>query len=323
MSITLADRTSAFGVHKDGEVFASAAEMLESAGLAGWHVEKRLLHADVGDGKMREVPSKWATVRMDTGQPLGVVGGGYTIIQAEDAFAFGDLLLDSPERNWTRAGDFKGGEIVFGALRLGDLAFGVPSDKRGMEPYLLIVNSYGGSTNYEAVVTWVRVACWNTFQMARRGFHSRWRLRHTGDLHGKVQAAREALGLTFQHIDEEVKPLVRVLAKTKLVDDQIKEIFEKAVWPISEADEEKGVRFNAPSQLAFATYKNSDTLDGIRGTAWGAYQAVVEFLDHSGVEFTRRVARHTPEQQRSYVLMFGTGAEKKQLALDALVAAAR
>lgn len=317
MTITMADRTSAFGIHNDGDTFATAAEMLDAAGLAGWNVEKRLVYADSGPHGHVEVGNRWATVRMDTGQPLGVVRGAYTIIQAEDAFAFGDLLLDAPGRHWTRAGQFKGGEIIFGALSLDDMGFDLPNDKDGIKPYLLIVNSFGGSTNYEAVVTWIRVACWNTFEMARHGFHSRWRLRHTGDLAGKVAAAREALGFTFQHIEDEVKPLVARMAKTKLVDAQIQDILESKVWPISDTTLAKGVPDDHPSREAFAVYQSSETLEGIRGTAWGAYQAVTEYLDHKEGEYTRRVQRHTPEQQRQYVLLFGTGSEKKAAALNA------
>jgi phage/plasmid-like protein (TIGR03299 family) len=318
--ITLADRRSAWGSTREPESYASAAEMLEAAGLNGWNVQKRLVYADSGPHGMLGVPNRWATVRMDTGRPLGVVRGAYTIIQNEDAFAFGDMVLDQPGRNWERAGDFKGGEVVFGALRLGDLAFAMPADPDGQVPYLLIVNSHGGSTNYEALITWVRVRCWNTFQMARHGYHSRFRLRHTGDLHGKVQAAREALGITFKHIEEEVKPLAHAMANAKIVDAQVREIFESTIWPITENAQQDGPKSSHPSQQAFAVYMNSETLEGVRGTAWGAFQAVTEYLDHQEGQFARRVERHTPEQQRSYVLMFGTGADKKQQALDALAA---
>ena len=317
MTITLANRTSAFGTERDGETFNTAEEMLAAAGMLGWNVEKRLALADLGGGKTAEIPNRWATVRMDTGQPLGVVRGAYAIIQPEEAFAFGDLVLDQPGRNWMQAGDFKGGEVIFGALRLGDLAFSLPNDPGGLEPYLLIVNSFGGSTNYEAIITWIRVACWNTFQAARHSFHSRFRLRHTGNLQGKVLAAREALGVTFQHVEQEAKPLFTAMAKAKIVDEQVREIFRETVWPITDTQREKGLKGDEDAELGFAHYLTSDTLEGIRGTAWGAYQSVTEFLDHREGEYKRRVQRHTAEQQRQYVLMFGTGAEKKDRALEA------
>lgn len=319
--ITLADRRPAFHTGVEAQQFATAAEMLAASGLAGWNVQKVPALAKTPDGHVKPVPHRWVTVRTDTNAPLGVVGDGYQVIQNETSFAFGDMLLDKPGRWWSRAGFFKYGGIVFGALELGDLSFELPKDDGGLTPYLLIVNSHEGSTAYEAIITWIRPRCINTFTFARKHFHAKWRLRHVGDLNGKVVAAREALNLTFRHV-EEVKPLATALVRAKVVDQQVRDILESTVFPITDKDRENGIPVMHPSQQAFSLYHTSPTLDGVRGTAWGAFQAVTEYVDHF-TDFRTRVDRHTPDQQRAYVLTFGSGAEKKARALEAFAALVR
>lgn len=321
-SITLADRRAPWDVANwsDGqrplvtpEGFATASEMLGSAGLAGWDVQKKQLYV----GRKGPVAAgAYATVTAD-GRVLGVVGNAYKVLQMEEAFAFGDALVDSGDAKWERAGQFKGGRIVFGAMELCHLGISVPGDDSEIKPYLLLVNSFDGSHPFQGVLAFIRPVCINTFEAARgTDTPYRFSIRHSSLLNGKIQSARDALGIAFNHTAE-VKELVSSLALKKIVDDQVLDIFRKYVWPVDAESMAPGNLDKHSSTLAYENYLTSPTIDGIRGTAWGAFNAVTEYVDHV-VEYKSKV--YEDSGLRGDTLMFGVGQQRKDRAMAALLA---
>ena len=89
--------------HRYGRVLQVAPrtieEAMEESGL-GWEVEMRPLY--LGDGS--QVKGHKATVRMDTMEPLGVVGSRYQPLQNEDAFSVLQPLIDQGVATWETAG---------------------------------------------------------------------------------------------------------------------------------------------------------------------------------------------------------------------------
>src|SRR5260370_32626152 len=71
----------------DGQA-TRAADLLDAAGL-NFQVEKRPVF--LADG--RAIPEKFATVRSDNGDALGIVGKRYTIVQNASASAFFDVAV--------------------------------------------------------------------------------------------------------------------------------------------------------------------------------------------------------------------------------------
>lgn len=317
MSIITSERTAPWGTAAgDPTTFATRHEMLEAAGMANWNVQKHPLVTIDGI----EVPRFWATVRSDNNQVLGVVGDVWQPVQIEEAFAFGDNIVDSGDANWSRAGMFRSGQVVFGCLEVGHLEIEVPGDDGGsLKAYLLILTSFDGSTPTEIVVAYIRPICWNTFQMARGGTH-KFTARHTSSLEGRIVQARESLGVVFRNA-ELVKDMTARLATTKVVDQQVQDIFRR-VWPIDEEAASDRRLVTAPSTQAYLNYLHSDTLDGIRGTAWGAFNAATEYLDHM-VEYRAKTSVAPPDQIRGRNLMFGTASRKKDAVLRELLALSR
>lgn len=302
----------------DVSELATASEILEIAGLAGWDVKKVPMYAG---RKGQVVPGRVATVRSDTGQPFGPVSPNYRILQNEEAFAFADAIVDSGEAKWERAGYLKEGAIVFGCMELTHLEVTVPGDDNGggLQPYLFIVNGHHGTMAYEGKIAYIRPRCINTFNMARATRTHEFRIRHTGSLDGRLQMAREALGIAFKNV-EAVTELVNRLALTRVTDEQVQEIFRTAVWPLSEAAGEIRSE-NHASTKAFENYLTSETVDGIRGTAWGALSAVTEFIDHE-TEYKGR-GQTKPEDVKAMSILWGRGAEKEEAAIRALTKLAK
>lgn len=304
------DTTSSVDVSE----LATKDEILEIAGLAGWNVKTSPMYAG---RKGQIVPGRVVTVRGDTGQPFAPVSPSYKILQNEDAFAFADALVDSGEAKWERAGSLREGAVVFGVMELHHLEVtikGVDFDDV-LKPYMLVSTTHDGTGPYQGGIAYTRPRCTNTYNMARAEAKThRFTIRHTASLDGRLQMAREALGLAFKNV-EAVTALVQRLALARVTDEQVQEIFRTAVWPLSEDAGEVRAE-NHASTKAFENYLTSETVDGIRGTAWGALSAVTEFIDHE-TEYKGRGSTDA-ESVRAMSILWGRGADKEDAALKAL-----
>lgn len=265
------------GTVLDNEV--STSEMLSVAHLAGWNV--RLEDVDLPG---RSHKNYFATVRtnpFDGGDDvLGVVGERYQVLQNEDLFSFGDAILDGAR--WETAGAIKNGTVVFGSLALDRE---VVLDPKGatdkVNTYLLVHTSHDGSLAIQASVTPVRVVCQNTLNMAvgsngKRAKQS-FRIRHTQTVQGKVQAAREALGLANTYLDAfEIE--AKALFEKEITTERFFDII-KAAYPEPEVDSKGSVtKWTNKVDTLFDIY-NGPTCANVKGSAWGAYNALTERID--------------------------------------------
>lgn len=289
-------------------------DILEAAGAA-WNVELKEIY--VGR-KGKKIPRQWAVVRDDTDDPLGIVGPGYKPVQNSTLAEVGDAITDSGEAKYEGAVVFRGGTRVSLSMEVDHLGIKVAGQKLEEEirTYLLMTNSHDGSMALGAFITPIRVRCWNTNNMAMRKARAQFRLRHTARIEGRILQAREALGITFQYLAE-FKESAEFLAAKSVTDDQVAELFRTAVWPIPEDFSEARLE-NHHSMKALDVYYSSPTLEGIRGTAWGALQAVTEYVDW-GVEYKPRGEGLAAEDLRAERILWGSALEKKEAALKALL----
>jgi phage/plasmid-like protein (TIGR03299 family) len=275
--------------HGLGTVFqeeVSTSEMLELANLQDWNV--RLEEVVTPDGFASDKVYNYVarTNPFDKKQTdiLGVVGERYRILQNEELFDFGDALLDGGGR-WETAGSIKGGRQVFGSLALERETVLDPSgveDK--INSYLLVNTSHDGSIAIQASVTPVRVVCANTLNLAlgsgvgrNRTVKQSYKIRHTQTASGKIQAAREALGLANAYMDE-FDLVAKAMIETQITQDKFMEIVLKA-YPRPEEDKKGAVsKWNTKVELIEDIYTGQFN-HTIAGTAWGALNAMTERLD--------------------------------------------
>ena len=274
----------------------TAEEAMTLGHLGGWEVRKLpLTTAEVTDGGVTpiEVPG-FAPVRTNpfTGHPeaLGVVGGGYTPLQNEDHAEFLNLLADESGAIFDTAGSLRGGRQVFITMQLPDSLTVGGTDRIDLN--IAALNSHDGTSAFRILVTPVRVVCANTQSAALSNCESSFSIRHTRNAKAAVQAAREALGLTFTYVDAfqvEAERLIQQAMTDATFDALIDATFGKA-----EANATKRVpRDRAPPTLPPAlVWPTPPTQAGIRDTAWAGYQAVTE----RGGE--RRPSRHHRSPRR-------------------------
>jgi phage/plasmid-like protein (TIGR03299 family) len=274
--------------HGLGTVFSeevTTAEMLKLAHLDNWNV--RLEDVAIPEGFASDRSFSFVTrtnpFNPEQNDVLGVVGERYVPLQNEDLFDFGDLMLDGGGR-WETAGSIKGGRQVFGSLALERETILDPngvSDK--VNTYLLINTSHDGSVAIQASITPVRVVCANTLNLAlsslkgNKGVKQSFKIRHTATASGKVQQAREALGLANAYMDK-FDELAQQMIQTEITKAKFDEIVALA-YPAPEKDSKGSFKkHNDKIDLINAIYVGQYN-NTISGTAWGAFNALTERLD--------------------------------------------
>lgn len=181
---------------------------LEVAHLADWNVRALPFTALLGDDPdpsiplrehimvpapdhqviVRDNPSTGAT------ESLGVVGDKYNAVQNEEAFAVAPFLEDLGATVET-AGAIREGRQVFLSMALnGGFVLDPEGSADRVQGYLLLRTSHDGSLAVEAVSTWVRVVCANTFDVALGKDAKRaYKVRHTATAQDRLAQAQAIL----------------------------------------------------------------------------------------------------------------------------------
>jgi len=272
--------------HKLGTVFDKDAHlttsgMLETAHLNNWDVRLEDItipegyrSKDLGSLVLRTNPFDGGT------DVLATVGNRYKVVQNEDLFNFADGILDGGAE-WESAGSIKDGRVVFGSLTVPREFILDPEGANDKTvTYLLVHTSHDGSTAVQANITPVRVVCQNTLNMALANSKQSFKIRHTATVNGKIDEARRVLGLTFAHMDT-FESMAQELFATQITDNQFTALIN-SLYPEPEDGSAKvaGTRHTEKVDLLQHLYLNGETNANIKGTAWGALNALTERLDY-------------------------------------------
>lgn len=306
----------------------------------GYGVSKLpLYYFDKSDTK-RQSPSAWSIVRDDTGEELGSVGKQYKIIQNEAAFKFLDSVIGEFGARFESAGALYNGSSVFGLVHLPKQSFAVNGSQDEQKAYAMFMNVHDGSGAAWCFPTSVRAVCANTVNVAMREKKKGLSIRHTGDIKEKVKAAREALGYAVHGI-EEYKEQAETLYRKPLNDVKfyVNDVLD-AVLDITQAEMQKGsgllasmiakdeaTRLLAQKSIDKKIERREEILEdilnryegercaNIRGTAFGAWNAITEHVDHGKVG--RQAQDVTTRQSRRFEsVLLGEAAEMKQTAFE-------
>ncbi|ASU81490.1 DUF945 domain-containing protein [Nocardiopsis gilva YIM 90087] len=263
----------------------TAEQAMTVARLGNWDVRKAPLATSVPTGPLSyatlDVPDTYATVRThpETGRPdvLGVVGTAYTPVQNEELAGFLNALVDASGAHFETAGSLRDGREVFVTLKLPQTMTIAGTDE--IDLYIAGMNSHDGTTPMRLVVTPIRVVCSNTQAAALRNNRSSFTIRHTSGATGRIEEARQSLGLTWKYL-ESFQAEAEKMIDQDLADGQFMDIV-RDLWP-RETDETSRTcahRDRREAELR-ALFSHADTNAAIRGTRWAGYQAITEYLDH-------------------------------------------
>lgn len=278
-----------------GDENLNSEEALRLSGL-DWQVSKQPLIADIEDGPLVDVPNHFANVRSTDDRVLGVVGNQYQPLQNADAFAFGDALVAEGDLKWHTAGSLRCGQRVWMLGKYGNTEV-VPGDV--VDNYLLIYNTHDGSGAFRCLFTDVRVVCANTAALAlSNGKGQGVSLRHTKTLMDRTRQAADILGLALRAKAKSLD-FYQALAERKLLAKDWEALLD-AVVPLPE--DKRTTRAENQREVLTGLFEGGIGMDipGVRGTGWGAFNAVTEYTN-----FHRQT--RGGQERRFESALFGSG----------------
>ncbi len=244
---------------------------LELAGL-DWKVVQEPIYTENNE----LIEGYKANVRDVDRKTLGVVTDRYKIIQNEEAFAFTDELLGEGVRYET-SGSLQGGKKVWILARMPQEY--IISGER-ISPYLLFSNTHDGSGAIKVALTPIRVVCNNTLNLALSTAKRSWSMIHTGDVHGKINEARDTLFMAEKYMDSLGKEFENLRMK-KLTDSQVMEYIE-ILLPIDENYSSQQVRnIKKLQEDVKIRYFDAPDLQDVGKNAYRFINAVSDFATHA------------------------------------------
>lgn len=248
-----------------------------------------------------KIENRFGLRRTDTKDVLGIVTDFYKPLQNREAFSFFDGVFGKGKARYEVAGVLGKGEKIWLLAKLpGDFSV---AGEDVVGKWLLLTNGHDTNEPVRARFTPIRVVCQNTLNAALSRTDSEVRIQHIGDVSGKLEIAGKLLKQAGIYFDEVQKVFVG-FTKHQLTSKTLREYAVRVIG----AHEASFDELSQPRQKAVTRIEElhdigrGASLKSVRGTLWGAYNAVTEWVDHD----------KTTDDLRYMAL--GRGAEIKQRA---------
>ena len=269
-------------------------------------------------GGIHPVPGKFATTRTDTWAGLGVVGKIHKSVSPRESLGWLQSLVGSGELLIESAGVLRGGAKTFLTVRLPE---DIRIDPQGVNievrPYLAFLDDHAGERKLWAIITpWI-VVCGNTHNFALRDAITRWGVRHSTNIHGKLEEARRELGLTVKGY-EAFTAEEEALLRTPMTTAQF-EKFMAQLWEPTTAESTKNAK-TRESKRNDALFALLAEEAGRLGENWFAGEmALTGYWDN----IVRNATEGKPAAARATALLEGEQKDKNAVHKQLLVAAGR
>jgi phage/plasmid-like protein (TIGR03299 family) len=285
----------------------SVAEAVAASGL-GWDVEVvPLVAADTG----ADAPAR-AVRRVSDRRILGVVGPAYHPLQNASCFAWFQPFLDAGLARLHTGGSLYDGRKVWllAEIKRDPIEVG-PGDL--VRKFLLLSKGHDGTSSVRVGLSPVRVVCANTLALAHSGKAGSHliRVRHTRRLAANLEALRDVIKLADQEFVATAEQYRRL--RDRGINQADLEKYVRRVFALEGGTLNGNQRHILNSCLRLFEEGRGSDLPGVRGTLWGAYNSVSEFL---GFE------RGNSRDSRLGSLWFGASRRTNARALETALAMA-
>jgi phage/plasmid-like protein (TIGR03299 family) len=303
--------------HRYGTKFDKGFNSKDALKHAGLDYEVELQELSTGS---QVLDSHKAVVRTDSDSVLGVVGNGYEPLQNKDAFRFFDALVEGKEAQYETAGALKGGRQIW---LLAKIQGQIPIIKDDVvDKYFLLTNRHDGMGSVSGRITPVRVVCDNTLTAAMsHKVKEEVRIVHRGNVADRLEFAGTLMARVGAFYDE-LSEVYRKFAKINIKEKQMRTYIAEALRPYGavQANDVEAVQelkeeiqssrliTEVNSVMGLVETGRGTDIKGVRGTLWGTYNAITEYIDH--VKIPR-----AGEDSRIQYMGFGTGKMVKDSAL--------
>ena len=270
--------TGATPWHGLGEKLESAptiSEAIEASGL-NWEVGTKDLVTVDG----QSVPAR-ATYRKSDGSILGVVGPRYVPLQNKDAFEWFQPFVDAGECSLHTGGSLSNGQKVWVLAQLNrDPSEIVSGDE--VQKFILLSNSHDGTTAIRVGYTPIRVVCVNTLAFAHSHKESNLlRIRHTRSSKTALDNVRDIMDNINAQFEATAEQY-RFLASRDFNQADVQKYVKVLLGVDKKAPEDIKTRTQNILTEILATIEGpKQSMPGVRGTWWAAYNGFNEYLNYT------------------------------------------
>jgi phage/plasmid-like protein (TIGR03299 family) len=259
--------------------------VMQESGL-DFEVEKRpMFYGATTDSKMGTAlvdrGQNWAIVRNDTEQQLGTVGNVYEPFNNRQAFSFLEEVTGQGAGYLESAGLLARGAQAFVTMVLGeDIVIDGQGIADRVKKYVLVTTRHDGNGKVTGAVTPTRVVCTNTLTWGLSRAQTRIDVKHTKGGIDRLKEASRVLKLATVAYDE-FEADANALFGEKMTKRQFEAFLKEVAFPIKATDSDLiQQRAINNRNRALTIWTEAKTMEGVRGTRWGAAQALTEQIDH-------------------------------------------
>ena len=263
--------------HGLGEKLESAPTVRDAILQSGLDWEVGLKDLFTADGQ--QVPAR-ATIRSTDNTVLGVVGPRYVPLQNKDAFDWFEPFVESGEASLHTAGSLQEGKKIWVLAQINrDNSEIVRGDE--VAKFLMLSNSHDGTTAIRVGFTPIRIVCANTLAMAHSASASKLiRVRHTQSSRINLDRLREIMD-TINGQFEATAEQFRFLASRNFNAADVRKYVKTVLGVERVIDADLPTRTKNTMDKIFELIDNErQSLPGVRGTYWAAYNGVNEYFNY-------------------------------------------
>jgi phage/plasmid-like protein (TIGR03299 family) len=275
--------------HKLGRVIEEAPTVEEGIRLAGldWKVNMEKLF--LADGR---ATTQRAVVRETDKSILGYGGENWTPLQNVAAFGFFNDFLKTGEVQLETAGSLRQGQRIWVLAKIksakGEAVKGDP-----IQRYFMLSNAHTRGIAVSVGFTDVRIVCKNTLAIAEGSTSSKLlRVTHSANVAENLDEVKRIINFSTKGFQADLQKMER-LAKTRINKKDIQNFVEVIFFDPRTLDTKR-----TQNKLSFITDKINQLIEeglgadikGVKGTAYGLYQATTEYLTHyDGKDYEQRL----------------------------------
>lgn len=259
--------------HNTGHTITSDRKGFQIPQELNFEIEARPIYTEQ-NGNFVPMAKNRVLTRTDTNQALGIIGTSYHPYTNPQMWDVVSQYCKQTGGTLDKAGQYNNGEFVWATVRHDDyeVVSGDPITK-----YDMFINPFTNGRTFTLINTDLRIVCGNALSSALANNDGVYRIRHSRTTADRVQIAAEASAAAVSVRSHNVE-FLKALAKVRLNESQIGE-FTKTMFRITD-NSNRRVLDRVDTFRGLVDVGMGSDLKGVRGTAYGLYQAAIEFADH-------------------------------------------
>jgi phage/plasmid-like protein (TIGR03299 family) len=271
----------------------TAAEAIKLAGL-DWTVSVHPMETWLDtNGQQTCIAAQSRMVIRDTDHHrLSEVGPKWSPLQNSEAFEWFDPFIKSGECSFETAGSLFNGERIWVLAKLNKDPLKIIGDDI-VNKYLMLSNCHSDKRSARVSLSPIRVVCSNTLSLTYKNKSTKFLgVKHTSKIKDNLNAVREIINTAnadFEATAEQYRALTKMQLDQSLLKKYIKLVFkddensEETSEVAQRQVKEDDARLIENKIIPLFEGGKGAHLPGTRGTMWGAFNAITEFLNwHTG-----------------------------------------